>query len=410
MAMDLQLFTDYKDKIVSNCSKVIVGKDDVIRLVLICFVCSGHVLLEDVPGTGKTMLLRAFAKSVGGNFKRIQFTPDLLPSDLTGINFYNQKKGDFEFRPGPLFSNIVLADEINRATPRTQSSLLEAMEERQITVDGTTTKLDEPFMVMATQNPIESYGTFPLPEAQTDRFFMRLSLGYMTRSQELGVIARRSTLDIVNSLETVVTKEETQRVKTSSPPSRSDDVANIYGHSAEKRETRAAHCGRLDARRDCRSTGPPRSRPLSRAGTTCCQRTSASRLRTCSATGSQAARAEAAPTACCSLSASSRAWKCLWRSRNAHIPGGAHNRLLRARVAEPERPPVPHALQPHRHKDHGGPRRAFRARMRNRKYGPHPDVAREGADALPRSQTWTRPVPRPRLQCAGQFTVGACSS
>ena len=235
MAMDLQLFTDYKDKIVSNCSKVIVGKDDVIRLVLICFVCSGHVLLEDVPGTGKTMLLRAFAKSVGGNFKRIQFTPDLLPSDLTGINFYNQKKRDFEFRPGPLFSNIVLADEINRATPRTQSSLLEAMEERQITVDGTTTKLDEPFMVMATQNPIESYGTFPLPEAQTDRFFMRLSLGYMTRSQELGVIARRSTLDIVNSLETVVTKEETQRVKDLFPSvTVSDDVANYIMDIVQK--------------------------------------------------------------------------------------------------------------------------------------------------------------------------------
>ena len=143
---------------VDNCSKVIVGKEDAIQLVFTCFLCSGHVLLEDVPGTGKTMLLRAFSKTIGGKFKRIQFTPDLLPSDLTGINFYNQKTGDFQFREGPLFSNIILADEINRATPRTQSSLLEAMEERQISVDGTTTQLEEPFMVMATQNPLENYG------------------------------------------------------------------------------------------------------------------------------------------------------------------------------------------------------------------------------------------------------------
>ena len=212
--MDITRFTQYKDRVIENCSKVIVGKNDVITLVLTSFICSGHVLLEDVPGTGKTMLLRAFAKTVGGDFKRIQFTPDLLPSDLTGINFYNQKEGEFEFRPGPLFSNIVLADEINRATPRTQSSLLEAMEERQITVDGMTMRLEEPFMVMATQNPLESYGTFPLPDAQTDRFFMRLSLGYMTRQQEMGVISRASTLDIVESLEQTVSLEETQYVRS----------------------------------------------------------------------------------------------------------------------------------------------------------------------------------------------------
>lgn len=214
--MEPKKFVDYKDRVVAGCAKVIVGKEREIRHVLTCFLCGGHVLLEDVPGTGKTMLLRAFAKTVGGSFKRIQFTPDLLPSDLTGINFYNQKKGEFEFRPGPLFSNVVLADEINRATPRTQSSLLEAMEERQITVDGETYPLAEPFLVMATQNPLESYGTFPLPEAQVDRFFMKLSLGYMTREQELSVLARRSALDILAELPQVVTQEETAQLKKES--------------------------------------------------------------------------------------------------------------------------------------------------------------------------------------------------
>lgn len=208
--MNPQLFQSYTEKVIDNCRQVIVGKDEVIRQVLVCFLCGGHVLLEDVPGTGKTMLLRAFSRTVGGEFRRIQFTPDLLPSDLTGINFYNQKTGEFEFRRGPLFAGIVLADEINRATPRTQSALLESMEERQITVDGQTYPMASPFMVMATQNPIESYGTFPLPEAQIDRFFMRLSMGYMSREQEMGVIARRSTLTLVEQLGQTVTAQETQ--------------------------------------------------------------------------------------------------------------------------------------------------------------------------------------------------------
>lgn len=211
--MEYSQFREKGERVVENCSKVIVGKEEAIRLIFAGFLCSGHVLLEDVPGTGKTMLLRAFAKTVGSGFKRIQFTPDLLPSDLTGINYYNQKTGDFEFRKGPLFTNIVLADEINRATPRTQSSLLEAMEEKQITVDGTTYPMGEPFFVMATQNPVESYGTFPLPEAQLDRFFMKISLGYMTREQEMAVISRPSTADILNSLTPVLTEDEIREMK-----------------------------------------------------------------------------------------------------------------------------------------------------------------------------------------------------
>ena len=201
--------TQYRDRVVGQCETVIVGKRDAIEKVLITFLCGGHVLLEDVPGTGKTMLLRAFAATVGGSFKRIQFTPDLLPSDLTGINFYDQKLGEFRFRPGPIFANLVLADEINRATPRTQSALLEAMAERQVTVDGETHPMADPFMIMATQNPLESHGTFPLPEAQTDRFFMRLSLGYMERGQELSVLCGADTSELVAALTAQVTPEDT---------------------------------------------------------------------------------------------------------------------------------------------------------------------------------------------------------
>ncbi len=173
-----------------NASKVIIGKEEVIDLLMVALLCEGHVLFEDVPGIGKTMLAKSLAKSLGCSFQRIQFTPDLLPSDITGITFYNQKKGDFEFRPGPLLSQVVLADEINRATPRTQSALLEAMEERQITIERETLPLPRPFIVIATQNPVELEGTFPLPEAQLDRFLMRLRIDYPSQSEERLILQR----------------------------------------------------------------------------------------------------------------------------------------------------------------------------------------------------------------------------
>ncbi len=224
--MDTSLFTSFKKRITDSCSRVIVGKEDAVEQIIICLIASGHILLEDLPGTGKTMLLRAFSKSIGSDFKRIQFTPDLMPSDLTGIHFYNQKLGEFEFRPGPLFTNLVLADEINRATPRSQSALLEVMEERQITVDGTSYPMREPYMVMATQNPIESFGTFPLPEAQMDRFFMRLSLGYMTREQEIGVMRRPDSKTILAGLSQVVTVEELAQLRDAFPEvAVSDEIA-----------------------------------------------------------------------------------------------------------------------------------------------------------------------------------------
>ena len=211
--MDVSAFIAYRGRLVGACSQAIVGKDQEISLIAVCYLCGGHVLLEDVPGTGKTMLFRAFARACGGSFKRIQFTPDVMPSDVTGIHFYNLKTGDFEFRPGPVFADMVLADEINRATPRTQSSLLEAMAERQVSVDGETRRLGETFMVAATQNPIESYGTFPLPEAQMDRFMMRLKLGYMQREEEIGIALRRDTEEIIEKLRPVVSAEETRKLR-----------------------------------------------------------------------------------------------------------------------------------------------------------------------------------------------------
>ena len=213
--MDTRAFVAFKNKLTENCSRIIVGKEEVIEQLAICLIASSHVLLEDLPGTGKTMLLRAVAKSLGGKFRRIQFTPDLLPSDLTGINFYNQKKGEFEFRPGPLFANVILADEINRATPRSQSALLEVMEEKQISVDGVSYRMAEPYLVMATQNPIESFGTFPLPEAQLDRFLMRLRLGYMTREQEISVLRREDAKTLLEDLPQIVTAEELAALRKS---------------------------------------------------------------------------------------------------------------------------------------------------------------------------------------------------
>ncbi|WMM25986.1 MoxR family ATPase [Tissierella sp. MB52-C2] len=205
--MNLQRFVDFKEKIVNNVSKVIIGKENEIMLIIVSFLSGGHVLLEDIPGMGKTMMIKAFSRTLDLPFKRIQFTPDLLPSDITGINFYNQKTGDFQFREGPLFSNIVLIDEINRATPRTQSSLLEAMEEKQITADGETRKLHMPFMVLATQNPVESYGTFPLPEAQLDRFFMRIKLGYPTKEEEK-IIIKKNIGNPLENIKAIVNYEE----------------------------------------------------------------------------------------------------------------------------------------------------------------------------------------------------------
>ena len=199
--------------LIENVSNVIVGKSDAVELVLVALISNGHVLIEDVPGVGKTMLVRSIATSTGCDYRRMQFTPDLLPSDVTGASIFNQQTGEFNFRPGPIMAQIVLADEINRATPKTQSALLEAMGEQQVTVEGVTRQLPNPFMVMATQNPIEYEGTFPLPEAQLDRFFMRISLGYPDAEQEVAIMDRRENGDPIDSLKAVCTPDDISKLQ-----------------------------------------------------------------------------------------------------------------------------------------------------------------------------------------------------
>jgi len=210
----MQVVQGLADRLIENVEKVIVGKTEVIRLTVIGLLCQGHLLIEDVPGTGKTMLAKSLARSIGGTFNRIQFTPDMLPSDVTGVSMFNQKTAEFEYRPGPVMANIVLTDEVNRATPKTQSALLEAMEERQVTVDGVTHLSPSPFMVLATQNPIEYEGTFPLPEAQLDRFLMRISIGYPSPSEEIRMIEAQQISHPVDSLQQAVSIEELREAQS----------------------------------------------------------------------------------------------------------------------------------------------------------------------------------------------------
>lgn len=210
------------EKIKSNIEKVLVGKSELINLVLTALFSGGHVLLDDVPGTGKTVLAKSLAKSINIDFKRIQFTPDLLPSDVTGLNYYNQKVGEFVFRKGPVFTNIVLADEINRATPRTQSSLLECMEEKQVTIDGNKYEMSNPFFVIATQNPVETIGTFPLPQAQLDRFVMKLKVGFPDINAETDILERYIKNNPLEELQSVIDGEKLIQII--------EEVKNIYVH------------------------------------------------------------------------------------------------------------------------------------------------------------------------------------
>ncbi len=206
--LSVQAMSEASQRVIANVEQVIVGKQDSVRLTLIAVLCGGHILIEDVPGVGKTTLAKSIARSIGCGFKRIQFTPDLLPSDVTGVSIFNPGSGSFEFHPGPIVSQFVLADEINRATPKTQSALLEAMEESQITVDGATYPLPTPFLVMATQNPIEYEGTFPLPEAQLDRFMLNISLGYPSPRDEVQILDRQQFRHPIDSLEQTLSAEE----------------------------------------------------------------------------------------------------------------------------------------------------------------------------------------------------------
>lgn len=224
--MDIAFISENASKIKENIAKVIVGKDEVINLLLTALLADGHVLIEDMPGTGKTKLAKALAASLDADFNRIQFTPDLLPADITGLDIYNQKSGQFEFTKGPVFTNILLADEINRATPRTQSGLLECMEERQVTVDGQTHTLDEPFFLIATQNPVETAGTYPLPEAQLDRFMMQIKMGYPTVAEELQIINRYISHDPLEDLMPVCSKNDLFKMK--------EMVKEVFVHDSVK--------------------------------------------------------------------------------------------------------------------------------------------------------------------------------
>ena len=215
-------------KIEESVSKVIVGKKDVLEKLLVVLFAGGHVLIEDAPGVGKTTMVHALARSTGCSFKRIQFTPDLLPSDITGVTVYNIKQGEFEFKHGPITSNIILADEINRGSPKTQSSLLEAMQERQITVDGNTWKLPEPFMVLATQNPIEYEGTFPLPEAQIDRFSIRISMGYPTYNEEKSILNKDRSDKALENIQPVISVEEVLEMRRQVEKVHVDDSVQDY--------------------------------------------------------------------------------------------------------------------------------------------------------------------------------------
>ena len=224
----MDIVRTFADKVISNVSKVIIGKHDVVELTMLALMCQGHILIEDVPGTGKTILARAVSRSIGCTFKRIQFTPDMLPSDVTGVSVFNQKTHEFEFRPGPVFAQIVLSDEINRATPKTQSSLLEAMDERQVTVDGATYLMDKPFLVLATQNPIEYEGTFPLPEAQLDRFMLRINIGYPDKQSEIAILGAQQFAHPITTLQQVVSNDELLEAQGTVKEVYADDLIKEY--------------------------------------------------------------------------------------------------------------------------------------------------------------------------------------